>query len=181
MLLAVRKAELLAQCDAHAEAAGFHRLVRLRLALVQLSLRRRRHQPSRYVVRNPNTRLNLPADEIPSGYVGATHFQEVAFVFDNVRGDGYAVNPFANASAAYLALAKTMSNAWINFVVGGDPNGGGLGLPGGATWPVYNTSVGGGVGQNIVFSDHGSFVEMDCWRAEAIDWLIKNSQAVLGI
>jgi carboxylesterase type B len=117
------------------------------------------------------------------GFIGATHFQEVAFVFDNIRGDGYAENPFANDTAGALtALAKTMSTAWVNFVTGQDPNGPkGLGLPGVEEgWPVYNTSAGGGVGQNIVWTDKGSYVEMDSWRAEGINYFIENSLAVFG-
>lgn len=115
------------------------------------------------------------------GFIGATHFQEVAFVFDNIRGDGYAANPFANNTQVLVALAKTMSTAWINFITGQDPNGHkGLGLPGGATWPAYNTTVGGGVGQNIVWTDKGSYVEMDSWRAEGINYLIQNSLPVFG-
>jgi carboxylesterase type B len=119
------------------------------------------------------------------GFIGATHFQEVAFVFDNTLGVGYASDqqPFAgNGTQALVALAKTMSTAWVNFITGQDPNGQkGLGLPGGAAWPVYNTTAGGGVGQNIVWSDKGSFVEVDSWRAEGINYFIENSLGVLGV
>ncbi|KAH6849893.1 Alpha/Beta hydrolase protein [Chaetomium sp. MPI-CAGE-AT-0009] len=117
------------------------------------------------------------------GHVGATHFQEVAFVFDNTRGDGYASNPF-NGSQALISLAKTMSTAWVNFVTAQDPNGPkGLDLPGGAKWPIYNATVGGGVGQNIVWTDkgEGSYVEMDSFRAEGMSYLIENSQAIFGL
>lgn len=50
-------------------------------------------------------------------------------MFDNTRGDGYAYNPF-NGSETLLALAKTMSTAWVNFAITQDPNGPkGLDLP----------------------------------------------------
>lgn len=116
-------------------------------------------------------------------YVGATHFQEVAFVFDNVLGVGYdaAPDPFANTTAAFPALAKTMSTAWVNFVVGLEPNGAqGLGIPGVDAWPVYNASAGGGAGRNIVFSVNGSYTEWDSYRAEGIEWMRANSLAVFG-
>lgn len=126
-------------------------------------------------------RFDVVLPSIP-GFVGATHFQEVAFVFDNTRGDGYEKNPFANNTQPLTALAKTMSTAWVNFITSQDPNGPeGLGLPDGETWPVYDASVGGGVGQNIVWSDKGSYVEMDSWRAEGINYFIDNSLAVFGL
>jgi carboxylesterase type B len=115
------------------------------------------------------------------GFIGATHFQEVAFVFDNTRGVGYEANPFANNTETLVALAKTMSTAWVNFITGQDPNGSkGLSLPGGVTWPAYNTTAGGGVGQNLVWTDKGSFVEMDRWRAEGMNFFIENSLGVFG-
>ena len=55
--------------------------------------------------------------------IGATHFQEVAFVFDNVDGVGYgASNPFAGMPATYAQLADAMSRKWVAFIATGDPN-----------------------------------------------------------
>ena len=62
---------------------------------------------------------------IPNGVpwtTGVTHFQEVAFVFDNTDGLGYAINPFATKSDAYFKLAKLMSKSWASFVYDQDPN-----------------------------------------------------------
>ena len=120
------------------------------------------------------------------GYIGAVHFQEVAFVFDNTRGDGYEESPFGNNNntEALTALAKTMSTAWVNFVTGQDPNGPeglGLLLPGGGVWPVYNASAGGGVGESLVWKDKGSYVEIDSWRAEGLNYFSENSLAVFGV
>jgi carboxylesterase type B len=88
----------------------------------------------------------------------------------NFNGDGYDVNPFGG-NGTYpeqaKALSKTMSSAWINFVVGQNPNGGRddpMLIDDGA-WPVYNTTVGGGVGQDLVFQLDGNYVETDDWRA----------------
>lgn len=128
--------------------------------------------------------FDVVVNGIPA-YVGATHFQEVAFVFDNTLGVGYDAqpDPFANTSAAFPALAAAMSAAWVNFVTGLDPNGAaGLNLTDVAAWPVYNASEGGGVGRNIVFSVNGtgSYLEWDDYRAEGIQWMTENSLSVFG-
>lgn len=127
-------------------------------------------------------RFDVTVNGIPD-YVAATHFQEVAFVFDNTLGVGYVASPdpFANTTAAFPALAKTMSSAWVNFVVGLDPNGAqGLGIPGVDAWPVYNATEGGGVGKNIVFDVNGSYTEWDNYRGEGIQWMIDNSLDLFG-
>ncbi|PSR76556.1 Alpha/Beta hydrolase protein [Coniella lustricola] len=123
-------------------------------------------------------RFDVTVNGIPD-YVAATHFQEVAFVFDNTRGEGYnfQADPFANESAAFPALAKAMSTAWINFFVSLDPNGADDSV---AAWPVYNTSVGGGVGQNMVWDVNGSHVEWDSYRAEGIEWMMASGLTVFG-
>lgn len=114
-------------------------------------------------------------------YLGAGHFQEVAFVFNNLNGDGYAENPFANKPDSFKDLSKTMNTAWINFFVHQDPNGpNGLPLRSGSNWPVYNTTVGGGVGQEILFAEDGASVQMDGWRAEGLNWLIEHGLSVFG-
>ncbi|KAF6844168.1 carboxylesterase family protein, partial [Colletotrichum musicola] len=132
-------------------------------------------------------------------YIGATHFVEVqlpipsafvesfqlivpqikvAFVFHNLRGEGYAVNPFGGNDTSYTekatALAKTVSSAWINFFVGLDPNG----APGLESWPVYET--GAGPGSDVVFSLSGAAIETDDWRKDGIDWLIDHGLSVFG-
>ncbi|KAJ9602718.1 hypothetical protein H2200_012912 [Cladophialophora chaetospira] len=68
---------------------------------------------------------------VPNGvsYVtGATHFQEVAFVFRNLLGQGYnnsvAVDPFEHKPATYGDLATIMSRMWASFIAEGDPNAG---------------------------------------------------------
>lgn len=109
---------------------------------------------------------------------GSGHFQEVAFVFDNTNGIGYATNPFANKPESFKALAKTMSRAWANFFVSLDPNGS-SGVEG-LSWPAYDIRYGGGVGQGIVFDETKSYVEMDSWRAEGINWYIENALSVFG-
>lgn len=61
--------------------------------------------------------------------LGATHFQEVAFVFHNLNGDGYPLNgspnPFSGQPETFVNLATLMSRMWISFIVDGDPNNSG--------------------------------------------------------
>lgn len=124
-------------------------------------------------------RFDVTVNGIPA-YLGATHFQEVGLVFDNTLGVGYDVNPFGgndSTAAALPALAKAMSNAWVRFFTTLDPNGpGGLAVE----WPVYSTSTGGGVAQNVVFDVNGSYVEQDVFRAEGMSWMIENSLSLFG-
>ena len=66
---------------------------------------------------------------IPDEY-SATHFQEVAFVFHNIHGQGYpdinppyfGPNPFANKPESYIQLSDLMSKMWISFIHDGNPN-----------------------------------------------------------
>ncbi|KAL0936581.1 carboxylesterase family protein [Colletotrichum truncatum] len=113
-------------------------------------------------------------------YIGATHFQEVAFVFYNLNGNGYVANPFGGNDTAYTekahTLAKTVSSAWINFFVGLDPNG----APGLGPWPVYGTQGGAGVGSDVVFGINGTKTETDDWRKEGMEWFTKHALDVHG-
>ncbi|ORY15162.1 Alpha/Beta hydrolase protein [Clohesyomyces aquaticus] len=106
---------------------------------------------------------------IPFGlppYIGVTHFQEVAFVFDNKAGLGYgfpgvSVNPFGGNVTSYFELADTMSAAWVAFIHDGKPQ---------EYWPVYGGK--GGDGMNWVFDANVTglgFAEKDDWRKEGID------------
>ncbi len=84
---------------------------------------------SAYRVPSYSYRFDVVVNGVPT-YVGSTHFQEVAFVFDNVRGEGYATNPFGNMTAddnpRFVELSNLMSRSWISFIVDGDPNNHGI-------------------------------------------------------
>ncbi|KAL8340747.1 hypothetical protein RB601_006717 [Gaeumannomyces tritici] len=106
--------------------------------------------------------------------LGATHFQEVAFVFNNTRGLGYdtavATNPFAGAPPTFGALADVMSRMWVGFVVAGDPNAhrGATGV----RWPRYDDER----PENMVFDVNATslaYAEPDTYRTEQIEYLIK--------
>lgn len=103
-------------------------------------------------------------------FIASTHFQEVAFVFNNLNGLGYAVNPFAGEPATYVALSDLMSKMWASFIHDGNPNG--HGVSGYEEWPAYDIVSGGGVGDDYFFSANvTSHPEKDVWRAPGIAYL----------
>jgi len=63
------------------------------------------------------------------GKLGAPHTSEIPYVFDNTN----IPRPLCDGSAAEKALAAKISDAWIQFARGGNPNH--KGLP---EWPAYN-------------------------------------------
>ncbi|KAH8201568.1 hypothetical protein TruAng_004260 [Truncatella angustata] len=122
-------------------------------------------------------RFDVTVNGIPVS-TAATHFQEVAFVFYNLNGEGYATNPFTNTTQAYKDLALTISSAWINFFVSLDPNSEAVS----PAWPIYNTTSSSGVGKEVVWSvkDGGSYVEFDDYRAEGMKYLSDNALTLFG-
>ncbi len=63
----------------------------------------------------------------PRAPVGAVHFSEVIYVFNNLRMKDY---PWTELDRK---VADTLSTYWTNFAKAGNPNGPGL-----TNWPVYN-------------------------------------------
>ncbi|RMX97236.1 hypothetical protein D0868_10751 [Hortaea werneckii] len=124
-------------------------------------------------------------DTTPNGvayYMGVPHFQEVAFVFDNVDGLGYdaehgTVNPFANESSSYTQLAELMSKSWASFIYDLDPNGFKDRYDGADAWPVYSLDK----PQNIVWDGNATgtlaYAEDDTWRAEGIQFILDHALA----
>ncbi|KAH7304798.1 Alpha/Beta hydrolase protein [Stachybotrys elegans] len=99
---------------------------------------------------------------------GATHFQEVAFVFNNVNGDGYAINPFATKPESFVELADLMSKMWAAFIHSGSPE-----LNKCKVWPQYTLEK----PNNIVFDVNRTalhYVEKDDYREEGISYLLNN-------
>ncbi|KAK0890282.1 hypothetical protein LTR91_018840 [Friedmanniomyces endolithicus] len=120
----------------------------------------------------------IPAGLPPS--VGVTHFQEVAFVFDNIHGYGYdaahgTINPFTNKSASYIDLAKLMSSSWASFIHDLNPNNFTGRHAGSPDWPEYGMGA-----ENIVFDANVTelvFAEPDTFRAEGIQWILDHALA----
>ena len=123
-------------------------------------------------------RFDVVVNGVPD-IIGATHFQEVAFVFNNTQGQGYATDPFANTTRAFDKLAIQMSRSWVGFITELDPNRNGL--RGVNEWPVYNATVGGGAGLDFVFTINGSsYAEPDTFRGEGIAFISENALSVYG-
>lgn len=105
--------------------------------------------------------------------IGVTHFQEVAFVFLNLEGVGYApiaVPPFTNKTQSYTQLGRFMNSNWVSFVHDLDPNKWreeeGVWDGEEAMWPVYEVED----PRDFVFDANvTSFVEEDTWRKEGME------------
>jgi carboxylesterase type B len=141
------------------------------------------HAWSTHNVSSYSYRFDVVVNGVPDS-IGATHFQEVAFVFNNTLGAGYAVDPFGNLTAEegrrFGELAVLMSRCWASFITEGDPNGNRV--QGAPEWPVYDVVEGGGEGRNIVFSveGKGSYVEADTYRGEGMAFVSENALGVYG-
>ncbi len=107
---------------------------------------------------------------------GATHFTEVAFVFSNVDGLRYSVNPFANRSNSYTGLSSLMSKSWASFVYDLDPNGWvgrDTNVP---VWPAYSVQS----PLNMVWEANiTSHTEPDTFRADGMNILNANWKLIL--
>nr|POE58662.1 lipase 4 [Quercus suber] len=134
-------------------------------------------------------RHGLPAycyrfNTIPAGVpwtVGASHFQEVAFVFDNTAGLGYnpqhsTVNPFADKPPSYPALARLMSRSWAAFIADLDPNADPSRPTNTPPWPRYDLAD----PQDLVWDANVSslaYPEPDTFRAAGIRWILDHALA----
>jgi carboxylesterase type B len=113
---------------------------------------------------------------IPAGIppqIGVTHFQEVAFVFLNTMGLGYApaaVPPFTGKPQSYADLAREMSSSWVSFVAELDPNAWRGNAS--AVWPVYDVAE----PMDWVFDANvSSYAEPDTYRKEGMALINKHN------
>lgn len=124
-------------------------------------------------------------------HIGATHAKEMVFIWDDLKGWDYDVNPFLNKPESYVTLAKTMSKSIAAFIATGDPNGANDGndasfhperfetnfktnvyIVGGITWPKYDLDQ----PQNFVFGNYTTgdiSVEVDNKREGGKDYIIR--------
>jgi para-nitrobenzyl esterase len=89
---------------------------------------------------------------------GATHGSEILFVFDAV-----AASLKEKASGADVAMGKTMSGYWVDFVKTGNPNGGGR-----PAWPRYDPAMGdvlSATNSAVAFGPDPLKERLDRWRA----------------
>jgi carboxylesterase type B len=133
------------------------------------------------------SKFGLPAysyrfNTLPAGLpdiISVTHFQEVASVFDNTKGMGYAVSPFEGKPATYESLAKYMSASWASFISDLDPNAwrGENWMSMTPSWPCYDHRN----PKNIVWDGNSTAlaeVERDTFRADGIKLISDNLAAV---
>ncbi|KAJ1562583.1 hypothetical protein HK405_010404 [Cladochytrium tenue] len=108
-------------------------------------------------------------DQLAAGLpitVGATHFQEVAYVFRNPVASQ---NPLGTNSRD-LALSEVMNAYWVSFIATQDPST--LRISGSPKWPEYGSS-----GKTILSltnkaSGVSTFQEKDTWREDGIQTLM---------
>ncbi|KXH67678.1 hypothetical protein CSAL01_08712 [Colletotrichum salicis] len=103
--------------------------------------------------------------------IGATHFQEVAFVFRNSNGQGYDVNPFAvtpmKKRRQYEDLSELMTRMWLSFANTKSPNHHGVSWCR-TTWRSYDNKN----PENMVFqAGSGCVREKDDYRVEVMEIL----------
>ncbi|KPM36118.1 hypothetical protein AK830_g10440 [Neonectria ditissima] len=110
---------------------------------------------------------NVIVNGLPAPIYGATHFQEVAFVFNNIEGVGYSANPFEGKPQSYIRLADLMSKMWVAFIHDTNPN-----LRRDAiAWPQYKPSK----PNNLVFdTDYTNlrYIAKDNYRKKEIKYLL---------
>ena len=96
-------------------------------------------------------------------FLGVAHADDLPWVFSNLEGRGYDVNPFQDAPQRYFDLAEEMSRRWVSFAHDGSPQVDRL-----PTWPVY-----GKHSLALVFAGNAtiSWVEKDVFREDGIDML----------
>lgn len=111
-------------------------------------------------------------------YLGVQHFDEVAFVFDNVDGYGYAsfglVDPFQDKPQSYSDVSFLMSASWASFIYDLDPNSWKGRDPRIPVWPFYDHNK----PQNIVWDANSTalaYVQADTFRQSGIQWIIDHA------
>lgn len=81
---------------------------------------------ARYGVPAYTYRFDAVSNGVPSKILGATHFQEIPFVFRNFDGVGHQVKPLVSNSTElqqkYQDLSRLMSRMWLSFANTLSPN-----------------------------------------------------------
>ena len=111
-------------------------------------------------------RFNMRAADVPI-LSGATHFEEVSFVFNNIAGLGYHYGkPFAGMPESYIQLSDLMTSMWASFIHDLDPNSGIKDSD--VRWQAYGKDQ----PVDLVFDANvTSYMEPDTWRQEGIDYI----------
>jgi triacylglycerol lipase len=118
-------------------------------------------------------RFDVHSADVPL-IVGATHFEEVSFVFHNIAGLGYhSGKPFAGVPQSYIDLSTMMTSMWASFIHDLDPNSGVVNKS--IHWEAYGKDK----PVDLLFSANTtSYMEADTWRKEGIDYINSIAKAV---
>lgn len=93
------------------------------------------------------------------------HFEEVAFVFHNIAGQGYHYGkPFAGVPESYVRLSEMMTSMWAAFIHDLDPNFEGERV----TWEEYGKDKPVDL---LLDANVTSSMEEDTWRKDGIDYI----------
>jgi acetylcholinesterase len=109
---------------------------------------------------------NVYVNGIPN-ILGATHFQELAFVFYDLTSA-----EFKNKPETFKELSNLMSRQWVNFINDANPNLS-ISPEGTPAWPLYTPAQ----PDNIVFDVNVTglaYTAEDNYRSEAITYLQQN-------
>ncbi|CEL07886.1 hypothetical protein ASPCAL11040 [Aspergillus calidoustus] len=118
---------------------------------------------------------------IPAGVppeVGAGHYKEIGFMFNNLKGVGYRpdIRPFEDKGKSYIDLAELMSSSWVSFIYDLDPNGYKGRDSKVPKWPKYRMDN----PEDFVFDANiTSYVQSDTYRSEGIALINDNALGVL--
>ncbi|KAI7318250.1 hypothetical protein KC315_g10129 [Hortaea werneckii] len=119
-------------------------------------------------------RFDTPLWNNTSPPIGAKHFDNVVFFFQNISG---ALGPRPEFEH-YARLSRGIGRAYASFVAEGQPNGvgGGGNVTGLPFWPRYELDA----PTNLVLNANGSWVEADTWREEGIAFINRISRELLA-
>ncbi|KAF5011699.1 hypothetical protein FDECE_2208 [Fusarium decemcellulare] len=124
---------------------------------------------SQYGVPTYSYRFDVVPNGISPEVLGASHYQEVAFVFKNLVGGGYDINPFTAESIEIARqleqLSIQMTRMWISFINTLTPNHDHAEI----IWPKYRIKN----PMNLVFKLPNSIVEPDTYAQEGIARIIR--------
>ena len=111
-------------------------------------------------------RFNVHSADVPL-IVGATHYEEVAFVFHNIAGQGYHYGkPFAGVPLSYIDLSIMMTSMWASFIHDLNPNPGVVNRS--IHWEAYGKD---NPVDLLLDANTTSHMEADTWRKEGIDYI----------
>ncbi|KAJ5749311.1 uncharacterized protein N7511_011007 [Penicillium nucicola] len=111
-------------------------------------------------------RFNVRSADVPL-LSGATHFEEVSFVFHNLAGLGYHYGkPFAGVPQSYIDLSSLMTSMWASFIHDLNPNP--VAVNQSVHWDAYSTAK----PVDLLFDANStSHMEADTWRHAGIAYI----------